>query len=88
MGEIDSETLDEDKLEDKEIPAEEWVGMPEFNQQKKEPFSKIIIRFETAEDLEEFAEMIGQKLTPKTKSIWHPYRPHRSGVVRRWVDES
>ena len=46
-----------------------WQNMPEFIQKKNEPFAKIIIRFETEEDLQEFAEMIGQKLTRKTKSI-------------------
>ena len=50
----------------------EWVGMPEFIQAKKEPFAKIIFRFETEEDLKEFSALIGQKLTGKTKSAWHP----------------
>ena len=72
---------------DEEKPADEWVGMPEFIQEKKEPFSKITVRFETEEDLNAFAKLIGQKLTPKTKSIWHPHKPHRSGLVRRWVDK-
>jgi len=55
---------------------EEWVGMPEFVQEKKEPFSKLIIRFETEGDLKSFSKMINQKLTPKTKSIWHPFKSH------------
>lgn len=50
----------------------EWEGMPEFIQEKQTPYAKIIIRFENEEDLKEFAEIIGQKLTKKTKSIWHP----------------
>lgn len=54
----------------------EWEGMPEFVQEKKAPFSQIIIRFETEEALNEFAEIIGQKLTAKTKSIWHPFKSH------------
>ncbi|MBF85100.1 MAG: hypothetical protein CL489_11620 [Acidobacteria bacterium] len=71
----------------KEKESDEWHNMPEFVQDKKEPFSKIIIRFETLEDLTEFAKIIGQKLTPKTKSIWYPYKPHRSGAYkRRWID--
>jgi len=62
----------------------EWTGMPEFVQEKQEPFSKIIIRFETEEDLHDFAQLIGQKLTPKTKSIWHPFRSHWNGEKGRW----
>lgn len=66
----------------------EWVEMPEFVQEKKEPFSKITIRFETEEDLNEFAKKIGQKLTPKTKSIWYPYKSHFKTVKKEWEDES
>ena len=64
---------------------EEWKGMPEFVQEKKEPYSKIIVRFETEEDLQEFASLIGQKLTSKTKSIWHPFKPHKNPVKKVWV---
>lgn len=69
------------------IEEDEWVGMPEFKQEKQEPFAKIIVRIETEEDLEDFAKLIGQPLTPKTKSIWHPFKPHSSGRVFRWVDD-
>jgi hypothetical protein len=54
-----------------------WVGMPEFEQAKKEPFAVMNVRFETEADLMEFAKLIDQKLTSKTKSIWHPYKPHK-----------
>jgi hypothetical protein len=73
---------------DEGTSKEEWVGMPEFVQNKKEPFSKIVLRFETEEDLNDFAKLIGQKLTPKTKSLWFPHKPHIKPYVRRWVDES
>jgi hypothetical protein len=62
-----------------------WQDMPEFVQDKKEPFAKIIIRFETEEDLNNFAQLIGQKLTKKTKSIWHPFKSHFSGVKKAWI---
>lgn len=65
----------------------EWVDMPEFVQEKKEPYSKIIIRFETEEDLQDFAELIGQKLTSKTKSIWHPFKSHFGLFKKVWTDE-
>jgi len=50
----------------------EWKGMPEFVQDKQEPYAQMIIRFRNQQDLDEFSEMIGQKLTVKTKSLWHP----------------
>ena len=64
-----------------------WTGMPEFIQEKKEPYAKIIFRFEGEEDLQEFAKMIGQKLTKKTKSSWHPFKPHRRESKMVWIKE-
>ena len=64
-----------------------WQGMPDFFQEKQEPYAKIIFRFENEEDLNEFAEMIGQKLTSKTKSSWHPFKPHRREVKEIWTTE-
>lgn len=66
----------------------EWVNMPEFVQEKKEPYSKITIRFETEKDLNDFAKLINQKLTPKTKSIWYPFKSHWNNTIMRWIDES
>lgn len=69
-------------------PSDHWIGMPEFVQEKQEPFAKIIIRFETEQNLKDFAELINQKLTNKTKSIWHPFKSHWGTKVQRYVDES
>ena len=66
----------------------EWKDMPEFVQEKQKPYAQITFRFEREEDLRAFAELIGQKLTEKTKSAWHPFKPHSSGIKRRWTDES
>lgn len=62
-----------------------WQGMPEFHQVKQEPYAKITFRFENEKDLQEFAELIGQKLTKKTKSSWHPFKPHRRPKKEVWV---
>ena len=73
------------------IPSDwqsEWVGMPEFVQDKKSEFSKIIIRFENAEDLQRFADLIGQRLTQQTKSIWFPFKSHWGQNPNvKWHDE-
>ena len=55
-----------------EAARREWKDMPEFEQDKQRPFAQIVVRFSSPEDLEEFAFLIGQELTNKTKSIWHP----------------
>jgi len=57
-------------------PNELWKGMPEFEQEDKRPFRSIIIHFATLEDVGDFSRTIDQKITDKTKSIWHPYKPH------------
>jgi hypothetical protein len=68
---------------------EEWKDMPEFVQEKQdEAYAKIIFRFENEEDLQAFAKLIGQKLTNKTKSSWHPYKSHWGGMNKLWVDEN
>ncbi len=72
---------------DKNDWQEHWEDMPEFVQEKLEPFAKITIRFEDEESLAEFAKLIGQKLTPNTKSIWHPYKPHRLPNKKVWRSE-
>lgn len=65
-----------------------WKDMPEFNQRKKKEYSKIIFRFENEEDLQEFAKLIGQKLTNKTKSAWYPYKSHYQDVKKIWIDDN
>lgn len=66
----------------------EWVGMPEFSQQKIRPFKELIVRFETEKDYLDFQKQIGQKLTTKTKSIWHPFKSHWGLERKVYVDES
>jgi hypothetical protein len=66
---------------------EEWKDMPEFVQGKQEPYQQIIVRFRCKEDVEEFSQLIGQPLTPKTKSIWHPRLVRGVNANKVWVDE-
>jgi hypothetical protein len=68
-------------------PNKLWVGMPEFKQEKVEPYAKIIVRFDSEDDLQEFAKLIDQKLTNKTKSIWHPFKSHWGREKVEWVSK-
>jgi hypothetical protein len=65
---------------------DEWKDMPEFVQDSQKPFSQIIVRFRCQEDLDEFARLIDQKLTVKTKSIWHPQLVRGINGKKRWID--
>lgn len=51
---------------------EEWKNMPQFIQDDLSPFQSLIVHFETEQDRNEFAKLIEQKITYKTKSIWFP----------------
>lgn len=67
---------------------EEWKDMPEFVQEKQTCYAQIIFRFSCEEDLKKFSDLIGQKLTKKTKSAWFPFRSHWGGIKKLWKDES
>jgi type III secretory pathway component EscR len=75
----------EAEVSSKELAVSEWKNMPEFVQEKQEPYAKIIVRFGSAEALQEFSEMIGQKLTNKTKSIWHPQLVRGLNASKRYI---
>ena len=64
-----------------------WQGMPEFEQEPNKPYKKIIVTFRSEEDDKEFAKLIGQSLTEKTKTIWHPKLEQKDFWGRRWVHE-
>jgi hypothetical protein len=67
---------------------EQWFGMPEFVQEKQKPYAELIVRFRNEEDLQKFAKLINQKLTLKTKSIWHPEIVRGIHSNKRYIDES
>lgn len=52
--------------------TEHWVGMPEFINEKKEPFREITMKFRSPEDMEEFSKKVEQTITWKTIAIWFP----------------
>ena len=71
----------------------EWQDMPEFIQEKNVEYQAIIVRFNSEEDVNQFAKLINQKLYPTTQSIWFPKLTHIGTKLvgrdnsRRYVDE-
>ena len=55
-----------------EDPNDHWKGMPQFQNEDKTAFRQIIISFANQEAVNAFAQLIGQKLTQDTKSVWYP----------------
>lgn len=67
-----------------------WKGMPSYSNVDMDPRYQLIVNFMCAEDVYDFAELIGQPLkvsgaTKKLVSIWHP--PHGAPAENslRWV---
>jgi len=62
--------------------ADEWQGMPEFEQDEVAD-NKITVYFADADGRQDFAELIGQRVSPETKYVWFP---KEAKPVRQDVD--
>ncbi len=49
-----------------------WNGMPTFLQEDLTPEKSITVHFESLTDMEAFAKLVGQSLSPNTRSLWYP----------------
>lgn len=67
-------------------PSVHWKDMPEFIQNDIKPFKTLYVHFRNAIDYEEFQNLVGQKLTMKTKSIWHPELERNQVSLLKWID--
>jgi hypothetical protein len=52
--------------------AKEWIGMPECESSDQTARKSVIVHFASDDDVAAFAALVGQPLTPATKSIWFP----------------
>lgn len=67
----------------------EWLEMPEYSHEDKTAEKSLIINFKSQEDVRKFSELIGQKITDKTRSIWFPKAEIEMLMDKRWSsDES
>ena len=71
--------------EDDWSPEDEWVGMPEFEQEDLLAKYTLKINFLTVEDKLRFGVLIGQTLTEKTRSVWFPEQEEQKVADLRWV---
>ena len=67
---------------------QEWVGMPEFNQLDKMPYRQIIVSFDKESDVQDFANIMNENITQKTKSFWFPKKEKNILKDKAYVDES
>ena len=64
-----------------------WKGMPEFENEANPSFKTISVHFRNEADYVAFAKLIGQNLTEKTKSIWHPKLDRDAYSLKRWIED-
>lgn len=65
----------------------EYVGMPECKNTVIRPHKSVTMHFRTKEDYEAFQKLIGQSMTEKTKSAWHPALTRGTSSLLRYVDD-
>lgn len=53
-------------------PYAEWQGMPEFQQEDLTAFRSIHVHFKDREAVDNFAELIGQKVGEGMRALWYP----------------
>jgi hypothetical protein len=64
-----------------------WDGMPEFDQPDSTPFKAVYVHFDLQEDVDRFAELVEQRITPKTRYIWYPRKEKEVYANKRYVSE-
>lgn len=87
---IADEDLQPELFENERPWEQEWQGMPEFVQERRREYAKLIIRFRNQEDLDAFATLIGQRLNRNSQCTWYPeFDKAESGHAGKvYVDES
>jgi len=75
-------------FEEKEWWEDEWQDMPEFIQKDLQPYQTILLHFPNRKSKDEFAELVKQKITSKTKFLWYPAQEIRTITDKRYVDEN
>jgi hypothetical protein len=78
--------FDVTEADDKEW-KKHWKEMPEYEQETKKPFKKLIVNFRTKEDYDSFIKLMGQAMTDRTKSIWYPEFDVYPNHLMRWIEE-
>lgn len=74
-----------DDLDDKW--QEEWKNMPEFNMTPEVPILTIKVSFKTKEAMEEFGNLIGQKIRFNMENYWFPKLNRNAFSEKKYFDE-
>ena len=77
-------SLEESAIEEAKWKSH-WKGMPEYVQEHNHAFRTVTMKFRTKEHYDDFSKRIGQDLSDKTKSIWHPKLNITKNMLLRWI---
>lgn len=83
LFDLNIENLENNK---KESWEDHWQGMPEFNLKDLSPYKTIIVYFKTEIDLNYFLNLIKQKITKETKSLWYPKVEIIKCIDKRYIN--
>ncbi len=72
---------------DVDVWRSHWKQMPSYTQENNQAYKQVLMSFRNQEDYEDFQKRIGQRLTKKTKSAWHPHLDVTANSLLRWMDE-
>jgi hypothetical protein len=65
-----------------------WIGMPDFTQVDQQAFQSINVHFRNREDRNQFAELVGQKITNDTQYVWFPKQEISDLISKRYVSKA
>lgn len=67
-------------------PNAHWQGMPEYDQKDQMAYRTLYVHFADEQAVQDFAKLIGQALTEKTKYVWHPKQERVKAVDKEYGD--
>ena len=79
-------STDESAGEAGESWREHWRGMPEYVSEDLASRRRLIVHFRDEADVAAFAELVGQRITPKQKSLWFPKMEMRRKAHLRYLE--
>ena len=67
-----------------------WKGMPKFHQDSKYAYRRILIKFRTEKDYNDFEQLIGQTITKREENAWtpiinYPKKEKKQAIKLRWL---
>lgn len=65
-------------------PETQWKGMPDFQMQDKTPARTVLVHFADKSDAKAFFDLIGQKDTGITKTVWFPAQERMDTESKRY----